>query len=419
MDRSFFVRNRAALFEVLPDGGLFVICSGGALHRSADEEFRFFANRSFVYLTGIAEPDCLLFAYRSHGKLTETLFIRAPDPEVEKWTGRRITAAEAIERSGIADVAYRDAFDAVFHKLANDTYFKDIFLCLESNRAQDRTDQNRFFHRDVLEKYPSLTVRNAFPQIASQRMIKSPEEIVAIGEAIDVTREGILRMLAACRGASSEMDLFAEFMYVIHKHGAVEPAFKPIISCGENNFYLHYDTPTGRLVDGALCLVDVGASKNYCCVDISRVFPRNGIFNDRQKLVYNTSLEVNNEITDTIKPGMLFSDIDELNRKLTYDRLKAAGLLSDPADIGQYVWHRCSHHVGFDVHDVGSYQNPIAEGMFFSMDTGIYIREWGIGMRIEDNVLATKDNLKRVSGSIPRTIPDIEAAMLVPHPANI
>ena len=411
VDSAFFRRNREAFYRALPDGGFFVIWSGGASHRTADEDFRFCPNRSFVYLTGVTDPDCALFARRSHGELIETLFVRDPDPEVEKWTGRRVTPAEASACSGIEDVALRSTFDAAFHKLANDTYFSDIFLCLESNRGQDRTDQNRLFHREVLEKYPSLGVRNAFPQIASQRMIKSPEEIAAIGEAIAITREGILRMLGACRDARTEMDLFAEFMYVIHKHGAVEPAFKPIISCGENNFYLHYDTPAGRLVDGALCLVDVGASKDFCNVDISRVFPRGGVFSERQKLVYNISLEVNDELTETIKPGMLFSRIDELNRELTFKRLKAEGLLSDPADIGKYVWHRCSHHVGFDVHDVGSYQSPIAAGMFFSMDTGIYIREWGIGMRIEDNVLAAADGLNRVSGEIPRTVADIEAAM--------
>ena len=411
MDKKFFTRSREVLYETLPDGAMFVICSGGPSHRSADEDFRFFANRSFVYLTGIDDPDCILFARRASGKLHETLFIRDLDPEEEKWNGRRITPAEASERSGIKDVGFCSTFGGTFHKLANDIYFKEIFLCLEANRSQEKTDQNRFFQRGVLEKYPSLVVRNAFPQIASQRMIKSPEELSSIDEAIAITREGILRMLAACKHASTEMDLFAEFMYVIHKHGAVESAFKPIISCGDNNFYLHYDTPAGKLVDGALCLVDVGARKNYCCVDISRVFPRNGAFSEKQKLIYDIALEINDEVTEKIKPGMNFESINELNRELTFGRLKAEGLLSDIADIGKYVWHRCSHHVGFDVHDAGSYEDPIAEGMFFSMDMGIYIREWGIGMRIEDNVLATAHGLKRVSNSIPRTIRDIEAAM--------
>jgi len=411
MNKSFFTRNRNTLYETIPDGALLVICSGGNSHRSADEDFRFFANRNFVYLTGIDEPDNILLVHRIFGTLHETLFIRDPDPEAEKWTGRRITAGEAVEASGIGNIEKRSAFDTVFHKLATDTYYQELYLCLEANFGQERTDQNHLFHRMIQKKYANLYIGNAFPQLASQRMIKSPEEISAIDRAIAVTRDGILRMLAACKNAETEMDLFAEFMYTIHKHGAVEAAFKPIISCGENNFYLHYDTPAGKLVDGALCLVDVGAKVDFCNVDISRVFPRNGTFNDRQKLIYNIALEINNEVTKKIKPGMFFKDINEMNRNLTFPRLKAAGLLTDIADLNKYVWHRCSHHIGFDVHDVGSYEIPLTEGMFFSMDMGLYIREWGIGMRIEDDVLVTPEGLKNVSCSIPRSIEDIENAM--------
>jgi len=411
MDKSFFTRNRETLYKTLPDEAVLVICSGGHSHRSADEDFRFFANRSFVYLTGIDEPDCILLARRVRGDLLETLFIRDPDPEKEKWTGRRIPIAEAAECSGIADVALQSTFDAAFHKIANDSYYKELYLCLEANRGQERTDQNHLFNRTASKQYANLQVRNAFPQIASQRMIKNSEELAAIEKAAAITREGIMRMLAACKHAKTEMDLFAEFMYVIHKHGAVESAFKPIISCGKNNFYLHYDTPTGELKDGELCLVDVGAKVDFCNVDISRVFPRNGIFSEKQKLIYNIALEINNEVTGAIKPGMYFSDINEMNRRLTFPRLKAAGLLTDVSALDNYVWHRCSHHIGFDVHDVGSYEIPLAEGMFFSMDMGLYIREWGIGMRIEDDVLMTANGLKNISADIPRTIEDIEAAM--------
>jgi len=411
VDKSFFTHNRQSLYECIPDGAFFVICSGGESHRSADEMFRFFANRNFVYLTGIDEPDCILFARRTCGKIHEILFVRDPDFDIERWTGRRITAAGAAERSGVTEIAMRSTFDSVFYKLANDTYFKEIYLCLEANADQEKTDQNHLFNQLILRKYANLCVKNAFPQIALRRMIKQPEEISAFNKAVEITRDGILRMLRKCKDAKYEMDLFAEFMYVIHKHGAVEPAFKPIVSCGENNFYLHYDTPTGELTDGGLCLVDVGAKVDFCNVDISRVFPKSGVFTDKQKQIYNIALEINNEITETIKAGMYFRDINEMNRKLTFPRLKAAGLLTDIADLDKYVWHRCSHHIGFDVHDVGSYETPLAEGMFFSMDMGLYIREWGIGMRVEDDVLMTADGLKNISSSIPRTICEIESAM--------
>ncbi|MCL2200458.1 MAG: Xaa-Pro peptidase family protein, partial [Oscillospiraceae bacterium] len=379
MDRVFYTKNRNKLYEIIPDGAILVLCSGGLSHRTADEDFRFAANRSFIYFTGVAEPGCILMARRVRGELVETLFVRDPDVEQEKWHGRRITVSEAQAVSGVEDVALYSTFEAVFHRLANDTYYGQIYLCLESNRGQGATDQNRIFHRAVLEKYPSLTVRNAFSHIAAQRMIKSAKEVFAIKEAMAITREGILKMMAVCKHAQTEMDLFAEFMYVIHKHGAAEPAFKPIISCGENNFYLHYDTPTGKLIDGALCLVDVGAGKDFCNVDVSRVFPRNGVFSERQRLVYNIALEVNDIVTGAIKKGMMFNDINEMNRELTFPRLKELGILTDISGIDEYVWHRCSHHIGFDVHDVGTYERPLDEGMFFSMDMGIYIRQWGIG----------------------------------------
>ena len=411
MDKMFFTRNRNKLYETLPDGALLVLWSGEEKHRSADEDFRFFANRNFVYLVGIAEPDCVLLARRVRGEVLETLFVRDPDPEKEKWTGRRIPVKEATECSGVSDVALRSTFDVVFHKIVNDIYFNKVYFCIEGNRGQEKTDQNNIYRREVVEKYPGLEIRNIFSQIASQRMIKSAEELTAIDKATDVTRKGFLRMLEVCKHAETEMDLFTEFMYVVHKHGYVEAAFKPIISCGKNNFYLHYDTPTGKLIDGALCLVDVGVRTDFCCVDISRVFPRGGVFSEKQKLIYNIALEINNEVTGAIKPGMLFNDINEMNRRLTFPRLKAAGLLTDESDLDKYVWHKCSHHIGFDVHDVGSYEVPIAEGMFFSMDMGLYIREWGIGMRIEDDVLVTADGLRNISESIPRTIDDIESAM--------
>jgi len=411
MNKAFHTRNRNTLYKTIPDGAIFILCSGGLSHRTADEDFRFAANRSFIYMTGVTDPDCILMARRVRGELIETLFVRDPDPEEEKWHGRRIPVAEAQEASGIADVALSSTFAAIFHKIANDTYYSRIYLCLESNRGQDASDQNRNFHRNVLEKYPSLKVRNAFPQIAAQRMIKSGEEETAIKEAMAITREGIMKMLAVCKYAKTEMDLFAEFMYIIHKHGAVESAFKPIISCGENNFYLHYDTPTGKLIDGQLCLADVGASKDFCNVDISRVFPSNGKFDKRQTQIYNIALEVNDIVTSSIKKGMLFSDINELNKKLTFPKLKEIGILKDFSEINDYVWHRCSHHIGYDVHDVGSYEMPLEEGMFFSMDMGLYIRQWGIGMRIEDDVLMRTNGLENLSADIPRTIPEIEAAM--------
>lgn len=411
MKSAFYINNRERLYEILPDTSLLVLCSGGSTHRSADDEYRFFANRNFVYLTGIAEPDCRLLVWRLHGEINEVLFVRDMDPKAEIRGGRRINKEEAQAASGIAQVSYMSEFTGIFHKLARDIYFDRLYLCLESNTGQELTDQNHAFRRFAMETYPGLGICNAFPAISAQRSIKSEDELQNIRAAMEITREGIVRMMQSCKTAQSEMDLFAEFMYVIHKHGYVESAFKPIVSCGKNNFYLHYDTPSGLLTDGDLCLSDVGACVDFCCVDISRVFPRNGVFGSRQRDIYQISLEANNEVTDEIKAGMSFSEIDKRYREKAFSGLKSIGLLNDIADLNRYVWHGCTHHVGFDVHDAGSYQVPIEDGMVFTMDTGLYIREWGIGMRIEDNVLVADGRLSRLSARIPRTIEEIEAVM--------
>lgn len=411
MEASFYQKNRQEYYKSLPEAAIFVLCSGALIHRTGDDYFRFFANCNFVYLSGIDDPDCTLVAYRLHDQIYETLFIRDADPIAEIRGGRRTTKDEAGDKSGIANIKYSSEFPQSFHRIANNCYYNELYLVLETNIGQEQTDQNHLFYRAAVEKYPNLAVRNAFPIIAFQRSHKSPQELANMRKALEITREGILRMMKAAKTASCEMDLLAEFMYVIHKHGAVEPAFRPIVSCGKNNFYLHYDTPTGTLTEGALCLTDVGAIFDFCCVDISRVFPRNGRFNELQERVYQVCLGVNDFITDYIKPGMSFSTIDQLCRERTFEGLKAINLLDDFSDIGKYVWHGCTHHIGFNVHDVGTYHLPIEENMVFTMDTGIYIREWNIGMRIEDNVLVTSKGLELLSGNIPRTVSEIEAVM--------
>ncbi len=411
MKAEFYTTNRKNLYSAFGQNSLFVLCSGGQVHRTADDYFRFFANRSYVYLTGIDEPDCRLMAWEENGEIKEALFIRDMDAVAEIRGGRRITKEEAAEISGICDVRYMSEFEGAFHRLARDIYYKELYLCLESNTGQQITDQNHIFQRKAQDEYPGLEIKNAFPQISELRSIKSDEEIANMKKALEITKEGIIRMMQASKKAEYEYELFAEFMYAIHKNGYVEPAFKPIVSCGKDNFYLHYDNPTGKLYDNEFCLTDVGAMVDFCCVDISRVFPRNGKFTEKQKQIYKISYEINNEITDEIKPGMDFSAIDLLYKKKAFPRLKAIGLLKEKSELSKYVWHGLSHHVGFDVHDVGTYKTSIKENMVFTMDTGIYVREWGIGMRIEDNVLVGKNGLECLSKDIPRSIKDIENIM--------
>jgi Xaa-Pro aminopeptidase len=212
-----------------------------------------------------------------------------------------------------------------------------------------------------------------------------------------------------------EYELEAEFSHELAAHGQRRTAFPSIIAGGERIFYLHYANPLSATADGELILSDVGAAYDEYCTDISRVFPANGRFSVRQAQLYQVAYAANRALMERVRPGEFFPQLNRVCREVAFDGLKALGLLDDYKDVGKYVWHGAIHHVGLDVHDVGKYDEPTAENMVFTVDAGIYVREWGIGLRIEDNVLVTADGCENLSAAIPATIEEIEGVMADRH----
>ena len=165
-----------------------------------------------------------------------------------------------------------------------------------------------------------------------------------------------------------------------------------------------------------MILSDVGATYDEYCTDVSRVFPANGQFSERQAQIYRVAYDANRAVMEQVRPGVFFPQLNRTCREVSFEGLKALGLLDDFADIRRYVWHGAVHHVGLDTHDVGGYEEPMAENMVFTVDAGIYVREWGIGLRIEDNVLVTAEGCENLSAAIPGTIEEIES--LLHHPGG-
>ena len=185
-----------------------------------------------------------------------------------------------------------------------------------------------------------------------------------------------------------------------------------IISAGENNFCIHYDSYMGQAKDGDMILNDVGAQWDGECNDVSRGWPCNGKYSKEQRMLYECALNTSNYMFSIIKPGMLMDDVDKTARRYCCEQLKKIGLLSSYDEIGKYMWHGGAHHVGYDVHDVvDALGKPIAPNMVFCVDIGIYAEELGIGFRVEDNCLVTPTGAENLSASVPRTIDDIEAVM--------
>ncbi len=412
MKAEFHKGNRERLYEKLPAGTLVVIFSGEEIIKTNDEYYPFFADRSFVYLTGLECKEAVLVAAKDgEGSVKEQLYILPPDAHAERWTGRRVKPYEATEQSGVEDVRSVDNFETDFRRLAFSGNYGSVYLDLYriGSKELDRPAQRL---ADYIQKQvPFLSIGNANVLIRELRLIKQPCEIEALRKAEDITRDGILAMMKASKPGMYEYQYKAEFDRALGQYGPKGPGFPSIISAGENNFCIHYYSYEGQAKDGDIILNDVGAQWDNLITDVSRGWPCNGRYTPKQKLLFDCALATSNHMFEIIRPGMKMADVDATIRRYNYERLKDAGVLSSYEEIGTYMWHAGAHHIGYDVHDVVKTPETIAPGMVFCIDVGIYHEEWGIGFRLEDNCLVTEDGCENLSGNIPRTTEDIEAFM--------
>ncbi|MGI6359083.1 MAG: aminopeptidase P N-terminal domain-containing protein [Bacillota bacterium] len=411
MEQSYYIGNRRRLYEGMEDNSLLVLFAGHPPRQSADQMYSFFCNRNYLYATGCDEEGTALLAEKRDGVVTETLYLQRPDPMAERWSGRRLKADEAIAISGIQRIAYLDQFQRDFHLSANGGQIERVYLDLFRLTPNEPADQAHRFAQDCQRDYPALAVKNIHPQFGSLRKVKQPCEIAAMREAVRITGEAIRAMMRASRPGMWEYQYKAVFDHVLTDHGVLQPGFPPIISAGPNNFCIHYYAYTGQAQDGDLILNDVGARWQGMVNDVSRAWPCNGKFSQRQRLLYECALRTSDHMFSIIKPGMPHADVDRLAREYNYQLLHDLGLVKSYDEIGKLMWHGGAHHVGLDVHDDVTRGGLLQPGMIFCVDIGIYCEEWGIGFRLEDNCLVTEDGCENLSRAIPRTIAEIEAAM--------
>jgi len=411
MDKQFHIENRRRLAEHMADNEATLFFSGESMRKTADENFPFFTNRNFLYLTGIKQEHSALLMQRKNGLTSESLYVTKPDFEREIWTGRRFTEEEIHEISGVKDVEDINNLNGTLDRLFSSKSVMTLWLCIDALAPESSFDIEREFAKHIQSRHPHIVIKNSYPLLAAMRKIKSPEEIDAIRKAMKITEAGIRRLMRVAKPGVMEYELEAEFNSELAAHGQRRTAFPSIIAGGERIFYLHYANPMSAIADGDLILSDVGAPYEEYSTDISRVFPANGRFSERQAQLYRIAYEVNRTVMAQARPGVFFPQLNNTCREASFEGLKTLGLLDDLADIRKYVWHGVTHHVGLDTHDVGGYEEPIAENMVIVVDAGIYVHEWGIGLRIEDNVLVTTDGCENLSASIPTTIEEIESFM--------
>ena len=399
MNASFHTGNRKRLYEAMKPASLLVMFSGEDVRKTNDEYYPFYTDRDFYYLTGLDQHELVLMAVKEpSGNVHEQIYILPPDLMAERWTGARLKPAEVEALSGISDVRFADQFQTDFHALAAGGHYSltsgqiaQGYLDLFRVSPQDIDRPAHRLLKQIQANYPYLQVENANAILRRLRLIKQPCEIDAIRQAEKVTGEGIMAMMKASRPGMYEYQYKAEFDYALTQHGPQGPAFPSIISAGKNNFCIHYYSYRGQAHDGDMVLNDVGAQHDSLMTDVSRGFPCNGRFSDKQKLLFNCALQTSNHMFSIVKPGFSMAEVDATIRRYNAALLCDAGVLDKPENIGRYMWHGGAHHVGYDVHDVIERPLTVKPGMVFCIDVGIYHEEWGIGFRLEDNLLVTED----------------------------
>lgn len=409
MKKEFFMDNRMKFCLDMKKGSVAVFFSGNEIRKTNDEFFPFYANRNFLYLSGIEQKETVLLLQKeADGNIKETLFILEADWLQERWTGKRLKVEEASEASGIENIKYTKEFNSYIHTLMTNGNYGFLYLDLYKIDNGDYDTPAHLFFRKVSLQYPYIQAENANILVRRLRTIKQPCEIEAMRRAEQITGEGITAMMKNSKPGMYEYQYKAIFDYVLGQYGPQGPAFPSIISAGKNNFCIHYYLYTGQAMDGDMILNDVGAWYDGLMNDVSRAFPCNGKFTEKQKILYECALQTSNYMFSIIKPGMKMADVDLTARKYNYEMMKNAGILSNYEEIGNYMWHGGAHHVGYDVHDAIGTVEHLAPGMVFCVDIGIYHENWGIGFRIEDNCLVTEDGCENLSAATPRTIHEIE-----------
>ena len=402
IESSFFKDNREAFLDRLPEGTAVFVFAGTTRQMTQDSDYRFLPDRNFYYLTGIEVPSCKLMLLKKEGECRLMLFVPPKDDFTERWHGRRRTPEEHAQISGIdvEDIYPENDFDDKKYEIFKGGY----------KVAYDGTSVSEINKQFMLTEEAVLDIGEILTRM---RMVKKPCEIEAIRKAAKITEDALSDMKKLIAEGVSEYTLFTELTYQMAKRGTLIPAFETIVAIDENAFYLHHSDPDGEdgplVRKGGQIQIDVGARVDGYCADISRALFV-GVSDDeelerRKSSLHGLIVNLRREAFKFIKPGITIPQLNTHMKGITYKWLLNEGLIQMKSDgeenddkiVSEYYWHNTSHHMGLDVHDISVREEPLKEGNCLAVEPGVYIKEWGIGFRIEDDVLVTSDGCELLS----------------------
>ena len=405
-----YTARRQEVLEKMEKNAVLVLFSGIETHVSNDEYAPFEANRNFFYLTGLRRDRMALVMDKATEKTI--LYIEEADPTVVRWTGKKVSVEEAKEITGIDTVRYIANFEADMDRIMRRGDVAYLYFDCFRYQLEDMPDYNVIKADEYAKKYLGVTIKNLHPIVAEMRMQKDAEEVALIKEAVRVTDEGLKNVLKNLKPGRYEYQAQADFEYIVHYLGGERPSFATIAGSGINGTMLHYETNRDICKDGDLILLDLGTKWEGYCSDITRTYPINGKYTERQRQVYDIVLKANRAVVDAAKPGVTTLELNNICKKVLAEGCIELGLIKEESEIGKYYMHGVAHHLGIDVHDVTVPANDkLRPGAVITDEPGLYIDEWEIGIRIEDDLLITEDGCEVLSEGIMRDPDEIEAFM--------
>lgn len=422
LNPDIFIQNRKRFVEKMEKNAIAIFNSNDELPTNGDQLHRFKQNADLYWLTGIEQEDSMLILFPDNPdvKYREVLVLVRPDEMKEKWNGHLFRTHEGQAVSGIKTIIWLDSVDAMLQPWI---HFADtIYLNTnENDRKANLVPVRDYRYAEMIkQRFPLHQYKRSAKIMKELRAVKTPLEIEVLQKAIDITDITFRRVMQLIKPGIMEYEIEAEIYHSFLSQRATGPGYGSIIASGDRARTLHYVENNRECKDGELILMDFGADYGGYNADLSRTVPVNGKFGRRQKTVYNACLHLHHYAASILKPGISIVDYTEKIGDEATVVFQKIGLLKksdikneDPENRAyrKYLYHGISHHLGIDVHDLGTRTAPVKAGMVFTIEPGIYIEEEQMGIRIENNFWITRNGNKDLMKNIPITVEEIEAYM--------
>ena len=413
--------------------GVAIIPTAPVRTRNRDVDYAFRPDSDFFYLTSFPEPEAIavLVPNRPHGEYI--LFCRERDPKKETWDGYRAGLEGACEKYGADDAFPIDDIDDILPGLLEN---RDKVYCNMGRYPEFDTLLMAWVNEVRAKSRNGVHAPGEFVDLDhilhELRLFKRPDEVKIMRKAAKISANAHIRAMRICKPGLYEYQIEAEFLHEFRRQGSQYPAYPSIVGGGANSCILHYIENSAKLKDGDLLLIDAGCELNGYASDITRTFPVNGKYTGEQKAIYELVLAAQTAAIKQVKPGKHWNDPHEAAVRVMVDGLLDLKLLKGKADdiiekqeYRKFYMHRTGHWLGMDVHDVGDYKidgvwRLLEPGLVLTVEPGLYItagqkgvdeRWWNIGVRIEDDVLVTRNGCDVLSADAPKSVADIENLM--------